>query len=371
MSQPRRTTDILADAESGDFIVRRRILPVWQLLLLFVLSFTVLFVVATNAEMLGGSLGLALAIFAVIGPLTWFTVYFSQQNRDMLLAAEFQNALFSAAARLKSKFVMIVKQDGTIFYYDRGFQKVFPETSGRGTLMIDKIFNASQISTVEAEKLFRALEEGTAETVFVHLPNEEGEEQKVIITVDPLPRPSGFYILRGRDYVVKRYERSAAASVTSVPLAGNPHVSATIAHMLHTLPYGLYATDAEGAINFVNYRLENWLGYNQNEIVSRKLNLSQVIAQQNTATAEQLLLKDCEGEVQFINKMGRPVLLSLQQAITRDDKGAVVGSVAVLRPEQPMSAEIAPKAAVAAARNDEDASAQPGASPSLIAGKKF
>lgn len=369
MSQPRRTTDILSDAESGDFIVRRRILPVWQLLLLFALSFAVLFIVATNAEMLGGSVGLALAIFAVIGPLTWFTVYFSQQNRDMLLAAEFQNALFSAAARLKSKFVMIVKQDGTIFYYDRGFQNVFPETRGRGTLMIDKIFNASQISAVEAEKLFRALEDGKAETVFVHLPNEEGQDQKVIITIDPLPRPSGFYILRGRDYVVKRYERSAAASSAAVPLADSPQSSATIAHMLHILPYGLYATDAEGTLTFVNYRLENWLGYNQNEIISRKLSLSQIVAQQNTATAEHLLLKDCEGEVQFTGKTGQPVRLSLQQAITRDDKGAFAGSVAVLRPEQPMSMAIAPKAAMAAARSGEDA--QPEASPSLIAGKKF
>ena len=352
MSNPRRTSDSFNEDEFGDFIIRRRILPVWQLLVLFGLSFTILFVVTTNAQMLGGAIGLGLAIFAVIGPLTWFTVYFSQQNRDMLLAAEFQNALFSAAARLKTKFVMIVKQDGTIFYFDRGFQRVFPETNSRGTLMIDKIFSSKQISAVEAEKLHRALDENHADTVFIHLPNDKGEEQKIIITIDPLPRPSGFFIIRGRDYVVKRYERDTTKSA-SLPMTDNPHLSASLSHMLHTVPYGIYTTDADGNLLFANYRLESWLGYNQNEMASRKLNLMSLVAPQNTATVESLLLRDCEGDVQFKSKEGRPVQLHLQQEITKDENGAVIGSVAVLQPEKPMSLDIAPSPALQVARQPE------------------
>lgn len=369
MAQPRRTSDTFSDDDTGDFIVRRRILPIWQLAILFVLSFAVLFLVATNAEHLGGTIGITLAIFAVIGPLSWFTVYFSQQNRDMLLAAEFQNALFSAAARLKTKFVMIVKQDGTIFYFDRGFQRVFPETNSRGTLMIDKIFSARQITPVEADKLFRALEEQRSETVFVHLLNEKGEEQKVIVTVDPLPRPNGFYILRARDYVVKRYERNSAPAA-AVPMSDNPHVSATVTHMMHTLPYGLYTTDAEGNVLFMNYRLESWLGYAQNEAQSRKLSLFDLIPQQNTATAENILLKDCEGEVLFKSKDGRSIQMFVQQELVKDTQGNLVGTTALLRPEQPMSMDIAPRPAVAAARQDGAGDALV-ASPSLTEGKKF
>jgi PAS domain S-box-containing protein len=368
MAQPRRNSDSFSEADSGDFIVRRRILPVWQLLLLFFLSFMVLFIVATNADMLGGAIGLGLAIFAVIGPLTWFTVYFSQQNRDMLLAAEFQNALFSAAARLKTKFVMIVKQDGTIFYFDRGFQRVFPETNSRGTLMIDKIFNSKQISTGEADKLFRALEEGTSETVFVHLQSEESEEaQKVIVTIDPLPRPSGFYILRGRDYVVKRLDRGNAQSNT-VKMSDNEQVSATVNHMLDSLPYGLYTTDSKGNILFMNYRLTDWLGYLPNEVINKKLSLIDIVPQQNTATAENILVKDCEGEVQFKNKTDQLVQLHIQQEITRDAGGNVVGTVAIVRPEQPANMDLVTKNVMESARENE---AAPTLSPSLIAGKKF
>lgn len=369
MTQPRRNSDVFSDTASDEFIVRSRILPIWQLLLLFLLSFLILFTVATNAEILGGTIGLALAIFAVIGPLTWFTVYFSQQNRDMLLAAEFQNALFSAAARLKTKFVMIVKQDGTIFYYDRGFQRVFPETNSRGTLMVDKIFSSKQISANEADKLSRALEENISETVFVHLQSEDGEMQKVIVTVDPLPRPSGFYILRGRDYVVKRADHGNPQP-TTMKVAENEEISATVTHIMDTIPFGLYTTNAEGKILLINHRLADWLGYLPNEITNKKLSLSDLIAPHNTAIAEHLLAESCEGEIFFKNKTDQLIRLHVQQEITRDAQGNKIGTVAIIHPEQPLKKELVSKPALELAREltPQD---KPALSPSLIAGKKF
>lgn len=358
MSTPRRNSDSFSDDEFGDFIIRRRILPIWQLLALFLISFSFLFVVTTNADMLGGKFGVGLAILAVIGPLTWFTVYFSQQNRDMLLAAEFQNALFSAAARLKTKFVMIVKQDGTIFYYDRGFQDVFPETTSRGTLMVDKIFSNKQITPAESAKFQNALEEGRTETVFVTLINADGAEQKVIITIDPLPRPSGFYIVRGRDYVTKRQDRSNSANNAQ----SGGVLPATFAHMLQTVPYGLYTSDAEGNIQFINYRLENWLGFEQGEIQSRKLTLMDIIAAQNTAIVDDILLRDCAGTLLFKTKDGQGVQLHLQQEVTKDAQGSVLGSVALLQPEKTGSGDIAPRAAIDTARQPESGADLPPAS---------
>lgn len=373
MSQPRRSSDNIPEENNGDFIIRKNIMPVWQLVILFAVCFSVLFFVATNPQMLGGTIGQGLAIFAIIGPLTWFTIYFSQQNRDMLLAAEFQNALFTAATRIKSRFVMIVKQDGTIFYFDRGFQKLFPETSSRGTLGIDKLFNTQQITPAEAEKLYYALESGEQQTVFIHLPNEDGSMQKVIITIDPLQRPAGFFILRGRDYVVKRYDRSS--SEKALPAAANPHLAAGVTHLLHALPHGLYTTDAQGNILFINYRLESWLGYAQGEAAGKKLSLIDIMPQQNTPTTTQLLQQDCEGEVLFRSVEGRNVPLQLRQEITRDESGNIIGSVVIL--QQSAAAPVsAPAAAFSPAspapvsptlQSDE----APVASPSLIEGKKF
>jgi hypothetical protein len=199
----RRSSDIVNEDESGEFIVRKSLPGIWQLGLLFFVCFSVLYFVATHASFFGGNFGIALAIFSVIGPLTWFTLYYHQRSRDMVLAAEFQNALFSAAIRLKSHFCLIVKQNGTVFYYDRGFQRVFPETANRGVLLLEKILSPHYLTPQEARKLDYALEHNHSETVMARIHHPGGESREMVITVDPIPRPSGFFILRGRDYVVK------------------------------------------------------------------------------------------------------------------------------------------------------------------------
>lgn len=327
------TLDRRSDAYSNDqseFVVRYRIPHIWQLSLLFVVCFSVLYGVAIYAHYLGGNIAVGFAIFAVIGPLCWFTIYFAQRNRDMLLAAEFQNALFSAAARLRSKFCMIVKQDGTIVYNDRNFQEVFPETANRSVLAVDKIFSSRYIAPGEAEKLFKALETNTPGTVYIDLKEQEGKMQRVVISIDPLPRPRGFFILRGRDYVVKQYERTNAQVLPAASV--HPAINSTVTHMINALPYGLYATDADGHIQFINYRLEGWLGYDQNEIISKQLALHDIIPSINTPLVENLLLKDCKGVLKFQSKQNHTVSMHIQQEITKDANGGVLGSAAILQP---------------------------------------
>ncbi|MGB1540349.1 MAG: hypothetical protein ACPG80_05265, partial [Rickettsiales bacterium] len=283
------------------------------------------------AEYLGGNAAIALAIFGIIGPLTWYTIYYSEQHRNMLMATEFQNALFSAAARLKSKFCIIVKQeDGTVVYYDRDFQKCFPETANRGTLMLDKIFSARYISKAEADKLNNALMEGTSQTVFINMGAEGRDDRRVVVSIDPLPRPEGFSILRGRDYVVKQYERESAPTSTA-PTGGN---SLPIAHMMHMLPYGIYVTDADGKITFMNYRLETWRGFEQGEVQEKGLTLQDIVPQRGNAAElqEVLLFKDWAGNAKCLNKHNEWVDIYLQQEITKDAHGAIIGSVSLVQP---------------------------------------
>lgn len=338
MNTIRRNSDIYKEGEYGEFVVRNNHPALWKLLLLFFSCFIAIFAVATHAEMFGGKLGVALAIFAIIAPLSWFTIFFNQRNRDMVLAAEFQNALFSAAARLKSKFCMIVKQDGTVFYFDRGFQRIFPETANRGVLMLDKLFSAKHISVQEAQKLDYALANSLSETIIVELPGENGEPQKIIITIDPITRPMGFFILRGRDYVVKQYDRISATETGAAKpqLLADPAASTTLQHLLQTLPVGIYATDADGKIIYINYRLESWLGYAQSEVMATGLTLQNLLLpQQNTPTAESLFLRNCQGPVIFTNKEGKAVVFDVNQEITRSENGASLGTVAYLQKADP------------------------------------
>ena len=177
----------------------------------------------------------------------------------MLLAAEFQNALFSAAARIKARFVMIVKDDGTVVYYDQGFTQCFPESKNRGTLFVDKIFSSEQISRADAEKLFAALESHRAETIFIQISQADGAKEKLIVTLDPLPRPSGFTLIRGREYAVRQFERSSDGA-KPVPVK-NTELSPALMPALDALQDGLAVWDAEGQVIYLNSRLKTALGY--------------------------------------------------------------------------------------------------------------
>lgn len=323
-----RQSDLLNSSSSQDFVVRKSIPPMWQLLILFVICFSCLLLVLYYASAIGLAAA-AFAIFSIIGPLCWFTVYFNQRNRDMVLAAEFQNAIFSAAARLKSRFCIIVKKDGTIFYYDRGFQAIFPDNTQRGTLMVDKVLNSKLITPTEAEKLYRALDNNSSEAIFLTFTPPGGEEQKLVITIDPLPRPQGFFILRGRDYVVKQYEKTSSPAVPA-SISGNKDVDLTLSHVIHMLPEAIYTTDADGNFLFANFQFENQLGYAQNEIVGRRLNVHDLLPNTNTPLVESILLKPCEGAILFRAKHGETVQLYLKQDICKDERGAVVGSTALL-----------------------------------------
>lgn len=325
----RRTSDIYEEKTSGEFIVRRRLPPLVQLAGLFAVCFTLLFAIAMNAAYLGGGVGVALAIFAIVGPLCWFTIHLNQRNNEIVMSAEFQNALFSAAARLKTRFCIIVKRDGSIFYYDRGFQNMFPEATNRGMLMLEKVFTSKYISPQEMRKLERALSNNESSTIFIDLPMDMSGTQKLVITVDPIDRPTGFFILRARDFVIKQYDRGGSGQADSnLPFFDNPRSTNHFYHMLQTLPVGMYATDPEGNFLFMNYTLENWLGYAQHEVVSKGLTLQDIVPDQINPLVEDLLLKDAQGPLTLQGKDRAPRNVFISQEITRDEHNAFIGTVA-------------------------------------------
>lgn len=327
-----RHSDLFEAKDRGEFVMRQRVPTIVQMLLLFFFCFTIIYLIATNSALFGGNLVVALAVFVIIAPLCWFTVYFGQRSRDMLLAAEFQNALFSAAARIKSKFCIIVKQDGTVVYFDRGFQEYFPETANRGILMLDKILTGRHMQPAEAEKLYKALLDYRQESVIISLAHGSNPDMRMVVTIDPLPRPSGFILLRGREYVTKQYEK-AGASADAV-LASDSAASASLAHLLHTAPIGLYTTDTEGRLLFINYTLEGWLGFAQHQILGEQKSIDDLIPNLSQALHGHVLQHDAEGIIPFRKKDGTSLPLYVQQEIIRDEYGNITGSAALLRPSE-------------------------------------
>lgn len=327
----RRQTDVWDDANNSDFVIRQRFRPLWQMILLFAACYFLILFIALNSADVGGVWGTMTLLLLIIGPLCWVTVYLAQFCRDMLLATEFQNLMFASSLRLKTKFCLIVKKDGSVVYIDPNFQKLFPETVNRGSLVIDKIFNEKHIAPVESRKLFQALDAGEAATIFINLPDPEKQtSERAVVSIEPLPRPKDYYLLRGRKYYTKKFEASGKAG-QGLEGTVSENSAATLGNMLHTLPFGILTLDMDGHIEFANYHLEKELGYEQNELSSRPMNLNDLLSRKNTPTIQHLLLRDTSGDLVLLNKRGREVALHAEQKISYNEQNQATGAILILR----------------------------------------
>ena len=329
----RITDPNIRDASKRDFVQRKRVPKIWQLVAIFFIFYTtIIFATETMAQI--DSRSVYYTILAIIvGGLTWFTVFFEQRSRDLVLATEFQNALFASATGLNTKFCLITKKDGTIVYFDPGFQRMFPDFLKMEQRAIDLLLEIGGATREDSQKVLSALDKGVFDKVIFSLKTSEGVRAKIILTIDPLPRPSGFFLFRAREYVEQR--AAPAARQEALP---SGEVSPTLtAAMLHNLNDGIYATDAEGNIQFANKVLEDWLGYDQNEILSRQLSIQDVIYQMEEKMGNRIQLSSYSGEVQLQKKNGSLIRCWLDQEVLLSPSGQTLGCTAVIKLfEQPL-----------------------------------
>jgi PAS domain S-box-containing protein len=326
-----RITDKSVAAKT-DFSIRKHPLSISVLLLLFVTALGFAFVSSLAIQKYPGLWGFGV-LALIIGCLTAYTVYFTRRSQDMVLATEFQNALFASAAGLNTQFCLIVKRDGSIVYFDPGFQKIFPKFASLELRAIDALLERGGVSQEEQRKIFDAMEKGSFEKVVFPLNTDSGETIQLIMTIDPLPRPSGFFLLRARNYVPQRNETATTGAAMVSPLFPQGKAPTELfSSLLHQLPVALYTADMDGRLQYTNYALEAWLGYNDGEMLGRGATLQNVIYQIDNKPIGTIELSDFSGEVLLQHKNSSLVKAHMTQQLHRDGAGNLIGCSASLMP---------------------------------------
>ena len=105
----------------SDFVVRKQKPYLWQILALFCIVLLLCLVVTVFSFT---KVPLIVFLFLLLAPLGGYMIVLLQRTRDLVLATEFQNALFASALDYNRTFCLIIKNDGNIMYMDRSFQKI-------------------------------------------------------------------------------------------------------------------------------------------------------------------------------------------------------------------------------------------------------
>ncbi len=305
----RFSDNILSNLEGSGFVVRSRVPRSVQIVMIFLLGFDAICFAAYLMNESNISFGFLMILLISIGGLGFVTYFFLSRFRKLILATEFQTAIFASAAQLGTRFCFVVNGDGLIFYVDPGFQKFFSSFIDSGNMTIKSLLEFTEVSDDLRVKMFTALRNNKSDHVILSFKSANGEKVNIMTTIDVIPRPKGYFIIRGRDYVEKR---------TVDKTDENKNLALLYARVMYNMPVRILIIAAGGKIAHVSRELESWLGYGQDEIVQSKIMTGQILYQYNGHDAGVLLMNNFDGEIIFQRKDRSMIASRVHQTLLLD-----------------------------------------------------
>lgn len=308
-----------------DFVVRTR-RPLWQTLFIMfasVIPVSIFLGMYVNDPIIFGEI-----LFVLLGSLGTYVVFVVQRCRDLVLATEFQNALFSSALGHSNKFCLIIKNDSTIAYIDRSLQEMFPGFIKEPRRAIDVLLEQGQVSKEERKMVFSAIERRVRSKVVFDIIDHKKQSHRIMMTIEPITRPKGFMLLRGREFVEKRVLGPQLPNDSKTPIFNKTNIS-LFSYIMDSMDIGAYMIDLFGNITYANLTLEQWLDFDEDELTTSNLSVKDIISQTGLESFVDDL-KNFDGEVMLQRKIGGHVKATLNQKAMYDEQGAVIGYTALL-----------------------------------------
>lgn len=308
------------------FVVRRR-LPLFILALLFILVYLAAMFLVYRAGAADALFTLGALLALMLGGLCLFVIAFTQRNRDLVMATEFQNMLFAAAASVKSEFVLITQRDGTVVYFNPGFQNLFGSRHHASTIL-DTVLEGGKLDEDQKAKVHDAIASGHyAATGYDY--SQGKDHRTMVLHVDPLARPHGYSLIRGVNPENNSDESAHTDGGMSRFLLDN---------LLHTVPFGLYTLSAQREVTFCNDTFAEMVGMESKDIVARHMDIGRLVRE--SELAELFGRMEYRGEKTFIKHDGSPVRLFVRQEALTGSDNEIVGYKAIVEdthvsPSQP------------------------------------
>ncbi len=319
----RKTSPITSNQQ--DFVVRNR-RPIWQTLgILFVV---ILIVSIVLGSFITDPIILGEVLFILLGSLGTYVIIVLQRTRDLMLATEFQNALLSSALGQSNKFCMIIKNDSVITYIDPSFQEMFPNFYKEPHRAIGAFLEHGQVSKEESKTVFAAIEKRVRSKVVFDIIDSKKQTHRIIMSLEPIKRPKGFMLLRGREFIEKRVLDPETPDKINASIFNKTYLS-VFSYIMDSMDIGAYIIDLFGNITYANLTLEQWLDFDENEIVDKGLSLKDIISrtENDIAVSE---LKNYDGKVILQRKINGNFIAIMNQKAIYNEQGTIIGYCALL-----------------------------------------
>jgi len=325
---PIRYSDFIKRSDKINDFVSRNYNP--SLVKLLVYFFATLAAGITITALVLPPLYFIISMTLVMAGLGSWVIISVQQLRDLLVSTEYQNAMFASALGYNSRFCIIIKREGTIVYMDGGLHKMFPDILKERQLSLSNLLKMARVPLGEREKVLDLVQHGTPDKILLDMRSADNRAHSVVLSVQPILRPSGFLLIRGRDYVEERgggSEPKPVQAPVSNPLLSKSSIS-MFAHIMDRMGMGLYMIDMGGNMLYANPVLEKWLAFAQGDIIDGNFTLRDVVHGVSVEAA--LNPGDFEGENLLLKKQGGIIKAYINQKIIYGDNNKPLGCVALI-----------------------------------------
>jgi PAS domain S-box-containing protein len=310
-----------------DFVPRERRNQIWNIIGAFSITIALIIALTLMPQTVGGHSISALVSIIMVALLCFYVIYRKQQNLDLVMATEYQNMLFAQAVSLGANFTLFVRRDGTIVYSNGGIYEVFPQLKHSEASALEGVFEQGGVPKPDRDRIMSAIYSSSNDRLVFPIRTETGEEKEYVLTVEPLVRPGGFAVIRGREY------RGQRAGVQLMPDVLRTTSADKLDHLLASSPIGLYVTDQFGRFEYVNPAMEQLFGYAGGELLESRISIHHLLYQLNgQPVPDDYLIADYNGEALFQKKQGSLVNALLKQSLVRDNGGKVLGASGTILP---------------------------------------
>jgi PAS domain S-box-containing protein len=308
-----------------EFVTRERYPTVTQLALLFVV--TLITSIALSFTM-GDPTLLATILTLLFCGFGWYIILQIQRTRDLVLATEFQNALFTSALGSNNKFCAIIKNTGAITYMDRAFHDLFDDFVKLPYRHIDAFLKYAEVQQEECDKIYAAVEHNVNDSVVFTIRTSDNKSHKIVLHIEPITRPSGYILLRARDFVEQRSavvnDTQGAVSPSKLPGSVLQLFSGIVEN-----DKSAFIADPNGMLIYASPTLENQLGYSEQEMLSRNFSIQDFVYV-GGSKPDTLTLEDYEGEIILQKKDGSLIKCTISQNLVKDRQGRLLGCTAIM-----------------------------------------
>lgn len=300
-----------------DFAPRARSRHTLYLVAAYVCTVLAVIVLASQDTDSSGRTAGAAAISIIIIALALVSLYIRQRNNDLLLATEFQNMIYASAAEVGTLFCIIAKRDGSTVHAGRSLAKLFNYFPYPTVQALDGFYIESHLPKFDQAKINEALQQDIPKSFLVKINTASGV-MDTVISVEPLARPAGYYVIRGRLFSDKRGDPEKLANISSQQFQ----------QLLDSSPIGHFLCDANGTLRYANPAFAALCGKSPASMVHERQSITRLFAlDAGKSWSEEYEFSPLDNQPAYIQgASARKVLISLK--IQRNEKDiSLLGTV--------------------------------------------